>query len=115
MQASHILFNLIERLHCETGELNFYYRDKKEVEPWEKRCPIRRFELYLKNKGYLTPESMLEITESCDQEVLAARDTFYNMPSANPGEIFDHLYECMPEELKHQRDEYRKRLDDKGG
>ena len=36
------------------------------------------------------------------------------MPSANPGEIFDHLYEIMPEELSRQRDEYRKRLDDKG-
>jgi pyruvate dehydrogenase E1 component alpha subunit len=90
------------------------YRDEQEVLPWGKRCPITRFEIYLKNKNLLTNDSIQEITESCEQEVIAARDKFYSMPSANPGEIFDHLYEIMPEELSQQRDEYRKRLDDKG-
>ena len=90
------------------------YRDEKEVEPWEKRCPIRRFEIYLKNKGLLTPDTIQEITTSCEEEVLKARDKFYSMPSANPGEIFDHLYGSIPEELKQQREEYRNRLKDKG-
>jgi len=90
------------------------YRDEKEVEPWEKRCPIARFETYLKNKGLLTADTIQEVLESCEQEVIEARDTFYSMPPANPGEIFNHLYESIPEELKEQREEYFRRLKEKG-
>jgi hypothetical protein len=35
------------------------------------------------------------------------------MPAADPSEIFDYLYESIPEELKAQRDEYLQRLRDK--
>jgi len=90
------------------------YRDEKEVEPWQKLCPISRFETYLKKKQLLTEESIQEILETCEKEVIEARDTFYAMPSANPKEIFDHLYERMPQELIHQRKEYLQRLRDKG-
>lgn len=90
------------------------YRDESEVEPWHCRCPITRFETYLKNKELLTEESIKEILESCEQEVIEARDKFYSMPAANPHEIFDYLYESMPNELKDQRDEYLRRLRSKG-
>ncbi len=90
------------------------YRDEKEVEPWHSRCPIARFETYLKNKGLLTNDAIQKILESCEEEVIKARDAFYEMPPANPSEIFDHLYESIPEELIDQRTEYLRRLRQKG-
>ena len=90
------------------------YRDANEVEPWESRCPIARFEKYLINKGALNAEMVKEIQESSEQDALRARDTFYNMPPANPEEIFDHLYETFPEELRLQQQEYIERLRNKG-
>ena len=90
------------------------YRDDNEVEPWESRCPIARFEKYLINKGVLNEEMVKEIQESSEQDALKARDTFYNMPPADPEEIFDHLYETFPEELRLQQQEYIERLRNKG-
>jgi len=90
------------------------YRDESEVTPWEARCPIARFETYLINKRVLDAETIGEIQEECEQEVLKARDTFYAMPPAKPGEIFDHLYEEITQELATQREEYHHRLRQKG-
>ncbi|HIB01797.1 MAG TPA: thiamine pyrophosphate-dependent dehydrogenase E1 component subunit alpha [Phycisphaerales bacterium] len=90
------------------------YRDDSEVVLWESRCPISRFEKYLTNKGLLDAEKVQEIADACEQEVLQARDNFYNMPPADSTEIFDHLYETLPEELRVQQQEYINRLRNKG-
>jgi TPP-dependent pyruvate/acetoin dehydrogenase alpha subunit len=90
------------------------YRDDSEVAPWEARCPIVRFETYLIKKGMLDSQTVVKIQEECEQEVLRARDAFYNMPPAKPGEIFDYLYEEITTELIAQRDEYHHRLRQKG-
>jgi TPP-dependent pyruvate/acetoin dehydrogenase alpha subunit len=90
------------------------YRAESEVTPWEARCPIARFETYLINRGILDSPSIGEIHEACEKEVLKARDTFYEMPPAKPGEIFDHLYEEITSELASQRKEYHQRLRQKG-
>lgn len=90
------------------------YRDESEVTPWESRCPIARFETYLINKRVLDAQTIRDIQEECEQEVLKARDTFYDMPPAKPGEIFDNLYEEITQELVTQREEYHRRLRQKG-
>ena len=90
------------------------YRDESEVTSWETRCPIARFETYLIKRGVLDSPSIGEIHEECEKEVLEARDTFYAMPPAKPGEIFDHLYEEITSELASQRNEYHQRLRQKG-
>ncbi len=90
------------------------YRNEEEVKIWEARCPIARLETYLKNKGVLDTDSIEETLASCEEEVIKARDTFYEMPPADATEIFDHLYETFPEELQAQRAEYLKRLRQKG-
>jgi pyruvate dehydrogenase E1 component alpha subunit len=89
------------------------YREESQLDPWHCRCPITRFETYLKNKQLLTDESIKTTLEECEHDVIAARDAFYAMPAADPSEIFDYLYESIPEELKAQRDEYLQRLRDK--
>lgn len=90
------------------------YRNQDEVEPWEQRCPIRRYETYLERRGLLDSEIAERVRSECEQEVLAARDQFRQEAKADPRGIFDHLYEQMPPELEAQRQAYLRRLDDKG-
>jgi pyruvate dehydrogenase E1 component alpha subunit len=90
------------------------YRNDDEVKAWESRCPIVRFETYLTNKGILDAQAIEETVTSCEEEVIQARDAFYAMPAANATELFDHLYNSIPEELQKQREEYLRRLQQKG-
>ena len=90
------------------------YRSDSEVKKWEQKCPLLRFEIYLKNKNVIHQSDIERIKEECEKEVLQARDNFYAMDSANPSKLFDHLYVDMPEELKKQRSDYLKRLKNKG-
>ena len=91
------------------------YREEDLVDPWEERCPLRRFETYMKYKELLDGPTIEKIHAECEQEVIEARDRFRSTAASHPREIFDHLYEQLPEELEAQRDAYLRRLDGRGG
>jgi TPP-dependent pyruvate/acetoin dehydrogenase alpha subunit len=90
------------------------YRDDAEVEAWEQRCPIKRFEIYLENKGILSREEMDRVAADCEQEVLEGREKFRTRVKANPREIFDYMFDEMPPELRRQQEEYFAKLTRKG-
>jgi len=48
------------------------YRDKREVEAWRERCPIRRFETWLAAAGMLHDADRAAIAQAVDAEVEAA-------------------------------------------
>jgi pyruvate dehydrogenase E1 component alpha subunit len=90
------------------------YRDEALVEPWKARCPILRFEIYLKSKGIIDEAGLEQIRAECDDEVLEARQRFRDTAVAKPREIFDHIYGELSPELEAQKQAYLKRLDDRG-
>ena len=90
------------------------YRDEALVEPWNARCPIHRFEVYLKSKGLIDDAGLEQVRSDCDAEVLEARQQFRDTAIAKPREIFDHIYGQLPPELEAQKQAYLKRLDDRG-
>ena len=90
------------------------YRDDADSEQWEARCPLQRFESYLRDRGLLSESDAASVRESCDAEVLEARERFRSLAKADPRTIFDHLFESMPRELDAQREEYLKRLARRG-
>src|SRR5262249_11240616 len=45
------------------------YRAEDEVEKWQAKCPIARFEKYLISKGVLDQSDCERIAEDCEQEV----------------------------------------------
>lgn len=90
------------------------YRKEEEVKAWEAKCPILRFERYLKGKDLLDDAAIAEINEEIENEVIAARDRFRELAVAKPGEIFDFVYEQLPADLREQRAEYLERLKRKG-
>lgn len=90
------------------------YRDDAEVEAWKAKCPILRFERYLKNRKLLDDDAIERINAECEQQVLDARAKFREEAKADPREVFDYMYDEMPPELARQRDEYLAKLDRKG-
>lgn len=90
------------------------YRKDEDVEQWNAKCPIARFEKYLKNKGVLDDADFERIADECEKQVLEAREVFRKRAKANPREIFDFMYEQLPPELEAQKREYFAKLDRKG-
>ena len=89
------------------------YRNEEEVEYWKTRCPLARFEIYLKNKNLLD-EAVIERTAAeCEQEVIEGRERFRGRATANPREVFDSMYEKLSPELEDQKREYLSKLDRK--
>ncbi|MCC6909502.1 MAG: pyruvate dehydrogenase (acetyl-transferring) E1 component subunit alpha [Phycisphaerales bacterium] len=90
------------------------YRKDEEVKTWEGKCPILRFESYLKSRDVLDDDAIARINEEIEAEVIAARDRFRELAVARPEEIFDFVYEQLPAELREQKAEYLERLKRKG-
>jgi len=90
------------------------YRKDEEVKAWEAKCPILRFENYLKAREVLDDEAIARIGEEIEQQVLAAREMFRQRAVARPKEIFDFVYDQLPADLESQKAEYLERLKRKG-
>jgi len=90
------------------------YRSDADVEKWNAKCPIARFERYLISNGFMNQDECQRVSEECEQEVLAARETFRKKAVANPREVFDFVYEQLTPELEQQRREYFEKLKRKG-
>ena len=53
------------------------------------------------------------VAKECEDEVLAARESFRAKAKANAREVFDFVYEDLPPELREQQREYFEKLDRK--
>jgi pyruvate dehydrogenase E1 component alpha subunit len=88
------------------------YRTEEEVEKWEARDPIDRFQIYLKDKGLLEDEAIESLEEEIDTEIREAikeTEEFMEKP-ADPLQMFDHTYAELPPYLKEQRKELERML-----
>jgi TPP-dependent pyruvate/acetoin dehydrogenase alpha subunit len=90
------------------------YREESDVQKWIVKCPIARFEKYLIDKGLIDRAGCDRVAEECEQEVLAARESFRKKAVPKPREVFDFVYENLTPELKEQQREYFEKLKRKG-
>jgi len=83
------------------------YRTEEEVKAWERKDPIDRFRIYLKNKDIwsddLEAEIMKEAEAFVEKEVQEAEET----PPPSVEELFIHMYEDMTLKLKEQLEELK--------
>jgi pyruvate dehydrogenase E1 component alpha subunit len=92
------------------------YRSEEEVEKWEGRDPIPRFQQYLKEKELLTDDGIEELETEIQAEIKEAVQRAEDRMKELAGEalvIFDHLYAELPPYLREQRDELARELADK--
>ncbi len=90
------------------------YRDEEEVERWKAKDPIPRLETYLRDRGILDDEGVDAVEQSVEDEVADAIDTAESVERPDPTDMFEYVYEEMPERLRQQR-EYLERLRDRHG
>ncbi len=89
------------------------YRTEEDVENWEKKDPIQRFQTYLQNKGLLSDERIQEIEDEIAQEIQEAVDRAEQQMDELSDEalvMFDHLYAEMPPFLQAQKEELAQEL-----
>lgn len=88
------------------------YRSQEEVQEWEKRDPISRFQAYLKGKGLLSDADIERVEEAVEGTIEQAVDAWQkqlpSLETENPVVMFDHLYDKMPPSLQEQRETFQK-------
>lgn len=92
------------------------YRTDEEVASWQKKDPIKRFQVYLKNKSLLTDDGIAAVEQSVKERVQAAVDQAEKEMAETPDPLhmFEHAYEIMPPHLKSQREAFARSLDKTG-
>jgi len=83
------------------------YRTKEEEELWEATDPIDRFRKYLISKNLWTQEEEDKIIPEYKKEIDRLFIEAENYPTYKIDDVFDHLYEEIPDDLKKQKEEYK--------
>ncbi|MDY6778508.1 MAG: pyruvate dehydrogenase (acetyl-transferring) E1 component subunit alpha [Candidatus Nanohaloarchaea archaeon] len=80
------------------------YRSEDEVEDWEERDPLTRFETYLKEKDILDDEKIEQIREEMKEKVNEAAKKALEQ-DVDINEMFKTAYQEMPDRLRKQLEE----------
>ncbi len=78
------------------------YRDEDEVEEWEGKDPITRFEAYLKEKDILDDDKIEEITDAAAKTVDEAVDEAEDAPDPELSDMFEYQFAEMTPRLDDQ-------------
>ncbi len=81
------------------------YRSEEEVEEWEAREPVKRFQAYLLEKGVLEEGEVEDLEEQLQEEMDGAWEATKKKMGELEGPVamFDHVYAERPEYLEEQR------------
>ena len=93
------------------------YRKDEEVQKWEKRDPIVRFQKYLTDKDILSKQKIDELEEEIKQEIQAAVDEYKKKMDElkDPLNMFDYILAELPTYTREQKEELRQELQDNHG
>ncbi len=78
------------------------YRDDAELEAWQKRDPIHRFENYLRALG-VEEEFFERVRAESDVEAKRVRDEILHLPAPEPDTMFAHVYSEPHPRIDEQR------------
>jgi pyruvate dehydrogenase E1 component alpha subunit len=79
------------------------YRDPAEVEAWQAKDPIARFQKFLIKRDLLSEERAQQIVEELEEEVNEAVRIAEAMPPMAPDSFFDYTMANLPPRLEEQR------------
>ena len=82
------------------------YRSTEEVEQWKTRDPIKRFQNYLSDKGFLSEDKIAGLDEEVAEEIQSAIDRAEEQMKTlgDPIDMFEHAYAEMPPYLRAQKE-----------
>jgi len=90
------------------------YRSDQEVEEWQKRDPLVRFQKYLKDKGLLTDDGVESAEAEIKDQIQAAVDRAEEETKSlgDPLDMFNHAYAELPPHLIEQRNALARELEE---
>lgn len=97
-----------------TSDDSTRYRSEEEIEDWEGKDPIERFKQYLKDQDIWNDE-LEEFEEEAKEMIQEASEKAIEAPKPEFDEMFDFVYEEMPQELAEQKQQLKKELGIGGG
>jgi pyruvate dehydrogenase E1 component alpha subunit len=88
------------------------YRKDEEVQEWEKRDPLERFQKYLTNKDILSKEKIDALEEEIKEEIQEAVKNYENRMKVlkDPLNMFDYIFDELPAYTREQKEELRSEL-----
>ncbi|MEO2107310.1 MAG: pyruvate dehydrogenase (acetyl-transferring) E1 component subunit alpha [Actinomycetota bacterium] len=87
------------------------YRSAEEMEEWQRRDPIARFETFMKANGLLDDTIKTEIDNEVEKLARIMREEIYEAPHGDPMELFEHVYVDPGSMFDEQREMLRRELD----
>lgn len=89
--------------HHSTSDDSTAYRKDEEIEIWDTiESPILKLKNYIMKKGWWTEESELEYVQTIRKQILKQINISEKKTKGYYGEMFQDVYEEMPEHLKEQ-------------
>jgi len=79
------------------------YRDPAEVQAWQVKDPITRFQKFLIRRNLLTEDRAQQIVEELEEEVNEAIRIAEATPPMDPDSFFDYTMANLPPRLEEQR------------
>ncbi|WP_085524766.1 pyruvate dehydrogenase (acetyl-transferring) E1 component subunit alpha [Tuberibacillus sp. Marseille-P3662] len=95
--------------HTMAGDDPTRYRTEDTDNEWEKRDPLVRFRKFLVNKGLWSEEQENETTEQAKEDIKKAIKEIDAVPKQKVSDLIEIMYETLPETLREQLEEYRKK------
>ncbi|NMH63923.1 thiamine pyrophosphate-dependent dehydrogenase E1 component subunit alpha [Shewanella salipaludis] len=86
------------------------YRSKDEEAKWQQHDPVKRFKLWLQNKGWLAEDTDAKLQERYREEVLAAVKVAEKLPVPMLDEIIEDVYDTPTPLLKKQLTELKQHV-----
>ena len=94
-----------------TSDDSTRYRDEDEVEEWKEKDPLERFREYLKDHD-IWDEEMKAFEEEAEEKVDEAAEKALEAEDPEFDELFDYVYDEMPELLQEEKEQLRKEVDE---
>lgn len=79
------------------------YRDAAEIEEWQRKDPIARFQKFLLARDLLSEVEIEKMLASIEEEINAAVEVAESTPNMAPDSFFDYMSAELPPRLQEQR------------
>ncbi|HVL99134.1 MAG TPA: pyruvate dehydrogenase (acetyl-transferring) E1 component subunit alpha [Egibacteraceae bacterium] len=86
------------------------YRTREELDEWQRRDPIARFETFLEHEGLLDDDFRAEVDQEAADAASRVREEVYDAPHGDPLELFAHVYVEPPPSYGEQREQLSREL-----
>jgi pyruvate dehydrogenase E1 component alpha subunit len=90
------------------------YRKDEEVEEWEQRDPLVRFQNYLRNKDILSKKKIDDLEGEIEQKIKDAVKNYEDRTKElkDPLNMFDYIFDELPAYTQEQKEELRQELEE---